>query len=309
MAADLPNAWTISVALGVLSGTLFHLASYSALAVFALTPLPLFAAGLWLGAGQALRAAAAGAVTAVALIDVTGMVAYVVGVGAPTLLMVQAAVGPQRVAGGLVWASPGRPLLWLTGYGVALIGLVVALIGGDAGATLVADGIAAQVRVALGAPLPPDLAGLIRVVAALMPAMLVATWLGVLWGAGAVSQAMLARWGLALRPTAPFTAIELPRAAGTATLVVVALALVADGWLRFAAVNALPVLWLAYLVVGLAVLHGLARRLRRKRLALVGLYGLVAIGCIPAMLAIAAVGLIDQWTPLRRRDGGLGRGM
>lgn len=309
MPAPVPGAWTIAAAWGVLSGILMHVALAAAPEAMVLAPLPLFAAGLWLGASPGLMAIAAAAATTAVLVAPMATVVFAVAVGAPAGLIVLAAVGPRRVPGGWAWPPPGRPLLWLTGYALVLVALRGIEAGGDAGTVELAGQLADQMAAMLGAPLPPAAAAMVGVATVLAPALTAMAWLGVLWLGAAAVQAVLVRWGLALRPTPAFAAIELPRAVGVAMLGAAAVALVADGDIRFAAVSALPVLGLAYLVVGLAVLHGRARLLKRRRLALVGLYGLLAFGGIVAMLPIAAVGLIDQWIPLRRRDGGLGRGM
>ncbi len=308
MLPRLPDAWAIAAALGVLSGIATHVATASgAPELMMLAPLPILAAGLALGPAAALMAIASGGALAGLLIEPAAILAYLAVVALPAWLLVQAMVGPVRAAGGWTWPPPGRPLLWLTGYGVLLVLLFAVELGGSAGMSDLTGHMVAQAGALIGQPLPPDAAALVGALARLLPALVVVVWLLALWVGAAAVQGLLARSGLALRAMPPFSAIALPRVVGLGTLAAAVLALAGGGEVRLAAVEMLPVLGLAHLLVGLAVLHGRAGQLARRRLALAGLYGVLAVGGILAMLPVAAIGLIDQWVPLRGKGRGDGR--
>jgi uncharacterized protein YybS (DUF2232 family) len=76
--------------------------------------------------------------------------------------------------------------------------------------------------------------------------------------------------------------------------------MVVGGAVQFVGISVLIVLAIPFCLAGLAVLHTLARRLRRPQIALVTFYVLAGLFGWP-LLVVAVLGLIDALFGLRRR--------
>jgi hypothetical protein len=132
---------------------------------------------------------------------------------------------------------------------------------------------------------------------------------GMLWIVvnGTLAQSLLVRFARNMRPTPDYAALELPAWLGPALAADAALAALVPGTVGLVAQNLLFVLALPYFLLGLAVIHTLARRLATRGMVLVLVYGLlIFMGW--AALMVAALGLLEQWGQLRRRFGPAGPG-
>ena len=133
----------------------------------------------------------------------------------------------------------------------------------------------------------------------MMPAMAANSWLVMMMVNGVLAQAVLARAGRALRPSVAFADFELPMAVLYLFGGALALSFVPEpvGPLGTAAVM---VISFAYLVLGLAVIHALVRRLAARQLILFGIYLLLIVMSGLAIL-VALLGLVEQGLGVRKR--------
>ncbi len=286
------------------------LGSLGALLLSYLTPLPLFVAGLMLGAPAAQIAVGTMAIVLIPTMGWPVALAFVVVIGAPVAWVVQRALTPvDDGAGGRMWMPAGPLLAGLVGYaaGILTAAWFAALAAGAPGgaAELLALAIGRVMEVTGGeAPSTEEL----RRRFLLMPALAAVSWVVMIVTNGALAQGLLARFGRNLRPGPDIAAIEAPRWAAPflAVSAVVAAFAPPDG-LGALGMNVGLVLLVPFLFLGLAVVHTLARRTGSPHLVLGLVYASCLILTLPAV-AVVAIGLVEPVLRLRRRFGGAGGG-
>lgn len=274
--------------------------SPGALILAYLAQLPLFAAGLWLGATSA---AAAGIVATLALLAVGGLIAAALFAGlyaVPVVLLVrQALLARGGPSGGLEWYPPGQLTAWLTGLGLIALACAVLFLGGPE-----------RVETSLHEMLEPAIdrfvdesgsgrAALTDLLALVSPGAITASWMVMTASNAILAQGVLARFGAAWRPSPDIAALTLPlwlsvllaAAAGAAAF---------GGAVRFCGVSVLIVLSVPFCLAGLAVFHALVRRLPRRQIPLVAFYVLAGLFGWP-LLVVTVLGVLDAPLGLRRR--------
>ena len=302
----------IGLGAGLASALLFAAlvgGSVLALPLFLLAPLPIGIAALGWGT-------AAGVVAGIVAIAAVGY-----GFGGPAMVAIGLADVAPILAGahllGLArasapadpthreWYPVGRVLVALS------IAVIVATLAGGLAIGFDIDETTAQVVEAYrhmmvrGGASPaqmPDTAQLepfVRGTVRLMPAFFPASWLMVvvfdLWAAVKI----VAKSGRLVRPAEDLAAIALPGIAGLVFAAALALAFV-DGTLGTIASVVAGALFAAHFLVGLAIVHALARRSEARIIILAFVYGLVLLFTLPAAL-IALAGLLEPHLGLRRR--------
>jgi hypothetical protein len=292
---------------GALLGALgagFYLAvltgSPSALILVYLAQLPLFAAGLWLGVGAA---AAAGLIASMVLFAASDLVAAALFAGlyaAPAVVLVrQALLARSEPSGALEWYPPGMLTAWLTGFGLATFAAALLFLGGPNGIqTLLREALAPAVDRFVDES-GADRAALTALLALVIPGVVAASWMVMTASNATLAQGVLARFGLAWRPSPDLAALTLPRWIPL-VLAIAAAATAFGGTARFLGVNVMIVLVIPFCLAGLAVLHTLVRRLPRPQIPLVAFYVLAGLFGWP-LLVIAVLGLLDAPLGLRRR--------
>jgi hypothetical protein len=121
---------------------------------------------------------------------------------------------------------------------------------------------------------------------------------------------LLGRWWQALLVNpgglrSEFIALRLGQGAGLLTLVLMLAAQFTQGVASDMAAQSAMVLLVPYLLVGLAVVHGVVLQTGRGSGWLIAVYIMLAI--LPqAALILAGIGLMDTWIDFRRRLGGAG---
>jgi Predicted membrane protein (DUF2232) len=303
--------------LSVLTGSL------GALILVYLVQLPLFAAGLSLGAKAVMIAG--GTATIVTIVSgglLSGLLFFLAEALPPMLLVAQAlrwhevdhAVGPAtdrsaETASGpgtfenIAWYPLGRLVLWLVGLGVvALVLAAIMLTGGAEGFRGAMRGfLAGQLGDLLGTS--PGAASrsdaMIEALTAFFPAMAVASWLVMTAINGVLAQGALARFGLNRRPSPDIAALTLPRWPSFVLAGALLIAAVGPGDLGYLGSNLVPLLAIAYVFAGLAVLHAVLRRHAGRIFILIPAYATLLLGW--PVLLVAACGMIDQWFGLRQR--------
>ncbi len=265
-----------------------------------LAQLPLFAAGLWLGVG----AAAMAALTASAvLLAAGGVIAAALFAGlyaAPVVLLVRQALlarpGPE---GALEWYPPGLLTAWLTGLGLAAFAVALLALGGPHGIETL---LRQSLTPVIGAVVDESAAGrsaLADGLARVIPGIVAASWMVMTASTALLAQGVLARFGMSWRPTPDLARLTLPIWIPL-LFAVAAAAMVVGGTVQFLAISVLIVLAIPFCLAGLAVLHTLARRLRRPQIVLVVFYVLAGLFGWP-LLVVAVLGLADALFGLRRR--------
>jgi hypothetical protein len=289
--------------LSVLTGSL------GALILVYLVQLPLFAAGLSLGAKAVLIAGGTATLVTAAVGGVlSGVLFFLAEALPPMLLVYQALRSRTDGTGAVAWYPPGRLVLWLCGIGAAiLLGAALFLTGTADGFRGTVHGfLAGQLDALLGTARTATAAGqksqaeaMAEALTAFFPAMAVGSWLIMTTVNGILAQGALARFGLNRRPAPDMAALTLPRWTAGVLAASLLIALVASGDIGYLGANLAPVLALAYVFAGLAVMHAVLRRQAGRILILVPAYLALLLGW--PVLLVAACGMIDQWFGLRQR--------
>lgn len=294
---------TLSAAMSTaaLSGSL----AGAALAYF--TPLPLLMAGLALGLTSAMVAGVAGVI----IVGIFGGALAAVLYGGihvvPSWLVVRHALlqGPAASAG----QGDGQRLGSILGRLAALSGAAVAVTLLFAGA---GEGAEESVRGFLDTTLTvamphlgeDDRNTLVATIAPFFVGGCGATWQIMIVVNAVLAQSLLSSRGRNLRPSPRWSAIQLPDWVAWPLVAAAAVALVAPGDLQFVARNLVLVFAVPYFILGLAVVHSLARRTAAKGMFLASFYIMLALFFIGAAVAVAGLGVIEHWFGVRRRLAG-----
>ena len=298
----LPPAAT-GVAFGIAAGLMYvgvMLGTPGALILVYLTQLPLFAAGLWLGAGAAVAAGITGSLVLLAVSDILGAALFAVLNAVPVALLVrQALLARQRDDGRYVWYPPGPLTAWLTGYALAGIGVAMLLLGGPGAMHETLRGVLGTVLDRMYGGQIPNRDQVASTLASIIPGIVAASWMVTAVVNATLAQGVLARFAANWRPSPSLVTLELPIWLHIA-LGITAAAVVFGGTVRFIGINVMIALSVAFCLGGLAVLHAAARRLSHPTMVLVFFYMTAALFGWP-FLVVAVLGLFETWLGLRRR--------
>jgi hypothetical protein len=288
----------------LLYGSVFT-GSTLAVVLFYLAPLPLMLAALGWGWQTAALGALAGALADAAVLGADVGLFFALTCAAPAIWLCRLAMLSRLGESGPHWYPPGRLVAWAAAFAIALGAVAMIAIGPDA------ESFRANVTAALEQHLgsqpgeEADEAELERMsdyLAKLLLPATVSVWLitilANLWAAGRT----LASSSRLARPWPDLHALDLPR-----PFIAVAVASLAASLLPGAAglvgVAALGAAIIAYLVVGLSILHaitlGLASRRMLLAIAYVAMFAFVFIALI-----VAAIGIAEPWIRLRARARG-----
>lgn len=301
----------LAVAAGIASSLIYLApASGSVLGLFIanLTHLPLFLAGLGLGALGATIAAFTGAAVTTAFANVSGMLPYALGFALPVAVVVrQALLSRTRPDGAVEWYPAGRLLALATAYAAALFVVVAFMLAGEPG------GFEGAVRRTLDQALSayvPGLAEADRATAAAawsqtFPAMVAGSWLLTFTVNGSLGQAILVRAGRNLRPSPRYAEIEAPRWLMAAVALSGVLWLVAEGTPGYAGRSLMLIFAIPFFFQGLGVAHVISRGWPGRPFALVVFYMLILF--LPrwsGLVLVTGAGAIESLIGLRRRFAG-----
>ena len=237
-----------------------------------LTQVPLFVAGLWLGATVS---ALAGLVGSLIFLVVSGVMAgalFAAVNAVPVLVLVRQSLLARTTSKGVIeWYPPGLMIAWLTSFGLAGLDLALVLLGGP-------DAVQATLRAVLAPALDrffhasaPERDAIAGFLALIMPGLAAASWMIMAATNGGLAQGLLSRFGASRRPSSDLAALELPMWMPL-LFAVAAAAMVLGGSARFVGINVMIVLTIPFCLAGLAVLHVLTRRLVRPAIPLVAFY-------------------------------------
>jgi hypothetical protein len=303
--------------LSVLTGSL------GALILVYLVQLPLFAAGLSLGAKAVMIAGGTATIVTIVSGGLLSGLLFFLAEALPPMLLVAHALRWRTVASetsraaeavsasaafppafnDVAWYPLGRLVLWLVGLGVIALVVAATMLSGGA------EGFRGAIRGFLAGQLS-DLLGpspgaatrsdaMIDALTAFFPAMAVASWLVMTAINGVLAQGVLARFGLNRRPSPDIAELTLPRWLSFVLAGILLIAVIGPGDLGYLGSNLVPLLGIAYVFAGLGVLHAVLRRHAGRIFILIPAYATLLLGW--PVLVVAACGMIDQWFGLRQR--------
>lgn len=311
----------LAVCAGLLSAVIFAAAAAVPLlpraVLFFLTPLPICLVGLGLGWRLSAIAGTAAILGILAAAGPRFALTFAATEAVPIAALTYLALLRRTVAGtppgpaAIEWYPVGRLVFWaaLVAGVLALLSLIV--LGGDL------DAVRKALRAALdsfveaqltpgaadGGPAalaPEDMDKLAESALYLFPAFLAMSWmtglLFTLWLAGRILLAA----GRLTRPWPDLARIAYPRGTPLALAATIALPLFVTGYPALVASGFAGALFLAYVLLGLAIVHFVTRGQGWRPFALWALYlALVALSSFVAPL-LAVLGLSETIIPLRR---------
>ena len=320
----------IGLGAGLVSAMLFASASTGTVlglfVLFFLSPMPVAIAGLGWGWRAAAAAAFAAPIAIAAVGTSRGAIFHVLAIGAPTAILSYLALLNREVAtaDGAVatqWYPTGRIVAVAT-----LIAGILAAIGLLTTASDV-DGLREQMRataervfvLSSSLPEPPapagtpagkqtapkpaftpeQLNGLANVLVGMFTATLANMWMCI---------AMLNMWLAAIvvrksdrlsRPWTDLSELRLPPSMAIALAAAVGLTFL-PGFAGLIGSGFAAAIIVAYLLVGLAIIHNVTRGHAARPLILAGIYALLFVFFVLTGPALAMVGLAEPFSPLRR---------
>ncbi len=327
------NAYLVAIIAGCAAAALQAAAltpTLVGIVLFSLAPLPLFVTGFAFGP---LPAAAGGLVGALALLAaVNWQMGFVFALSAATAPVVltwlalkhrpsadTTAHEGEVSAGGVQWYPEGRLVLWAAGLAVAV--MLVTLLAGGGGLQSLRTSTASMARhigemlVGNDSTRTADVDAFVEVMVVLVPPAATLIWhmatMICLWLAARV----VVLSNISLRPWAPFSALHFPRESLWA-LAAAGLLVALDGvstpgatgglwaYVNFAAALALGAMISAFVLLGIAVVHGLTAKLAGRPFILATMY--MALILLQGVLMAPLVGLAiaDMIFDLRGRAGG-----
>jgi hypothetical protein len=299
----------IAVGAGVLSavaGVAFLSRSTGALFFVYLASLPLFMAGLALGPRAVVIGAGVGFFTAGLLGG--GFVAGVYGLiqTVPAWLMVkQLLLQRPGAAGPAAWYPLGEALAWLTMLAAGVLVITAFMLGsGERG---FAGTIAYELDRKLGEIWPQleiqHRAQTVAVMAPFFPGAVGGSCMLMSVINAVLAQNLLQRMKRNLRPTPDYATIALPQWLSWPLVGAAALALIGSGDVAYTGRNLTMIFAVPFFFVGLAVVHTLARRVAFTGILLAAFYVVLFLSGW-ALLAVAGIGMAEQWVGLRGRFPG-----
>ena len=308
----MPYRLLIAVAAGLVSAVVFASATTGPLLMrmllFLLTPLALFLAGLGLGPLAAAVAGLAGTLLVLVAGTPVGALVFAAAQAVPVgILIYLAQLNRTAPDTGVEWYPAGRLVIVAAILAGAFSTLTLMLLGGDIETLRAALREMLQTFVNTELPKMPDAPTLgpaeideaTAIALALLPAASAISAMGSLlfnfWLAGRITLAS----GRLQRPWPDLAAIVYPPATPLLLAVATGAAFLAGLPGLIAAGFAGP-LFLAYVLLGLAVVHYTTRGRPWRPFALWGLYASLFIMNSIASLAIALLGLAEAIWPMRR---------
>ena len=300
--------WLLSIGAGFASAALYGVTPPSplgAMMIAVLVSVPLFMAGLAMGAAAALVASAMGIATALVLHGPVVAGVFATCFGVPVLVLVRQALLSRSDESGIEWYPAGLLAATLTMIGLALAVVftsVLPMLGIRELAEAMLRGLAESL--AAGAEDVTAEQGLEQInldrMLRLLPGMIAGFWMLALLAGGSMAQTILEKMGRNLRPSPDFAGIELPNWLAAVAAAVMTGGMFVPGALGDYAVAMAFAACFPFLVQGLALVHAFIRKIQGGTILLVIFYLLVFAPVWPAMLVVL-LGAVEQFAGFRRK--------
>lgn len=269
-----------------------------------LAPLPLLLVGLGLGPTAVLIAAVTGVAGVGLLGGITSAGVYGGMHAFPSWLLIRQALTqtPSQDDGTPRWYPVGSVLCWLAAVG-ATIAIATVLAGrGEAG---IEEAVQTLLETALSLAAPTlaeaDRQSFALMMAPMFVGMTAMTWLLMMTINGILGQALLARRGWAIRPTPRWSDLTLPDWMSWLLVSTAAVAIVSSGDMEYMALNLMIIFAAPYFFLGLAVIHTLSQPLPARGIVLTAFYVALVLFLLIVGVAVAGLGVIEQWVGIRSR--------
>lgn len=277
-----------------------------------MAPLPLLMAGLSFG----VRAVTIGALAG---FMVTGMFGGAVSAGIfglvhalPAWMTVKLALlhqasgeddGQVNTPAVTTWFPPGHIAAALGLFGAGFLITAAMTLTGDQGqglSGLVATHLGGAFKAMAPAMSEDQRTAFTQMLTPLFPGAVASSWVIMAIVNAAIAQGAVVRMGRNLRPSPDYTAIDLPHWLSWPLVGAATVALAGSGEWEYMGRNVAMALAVPYFLLGLAVVHTLARRVAFTGPLLVACYMVIVVS-LWATLVIAGVGIAEHWIGLRDR--------
>jgi uncharacterized protein YybS (DUF2232 family) len=299
--------WLLSAGAGIASALLYGLAPASppgAMMLSVLIPVPLFMAGLGLGA---IAGALASAVAIAGVLILQGPMAGAIfagGFAVPAAILVRQAMLSRTTDGVTVWYPAGLLTATLTVVGMGVAVAVTTIISSlevqqmfDERLHAFAESFASSGR---GEVTVEELLRKMEWTKRLLPGMMTSFLMLILLASSALAQSALEKMNRALRPWPDFAGMELPNWMAVVAAISVTAAMLLPVPAGTYAVAISFAVCSAFLLQGLAVVHAFNRKIQGGTILLVIFYLLVFGPVWPSVLVVL-LGAVEQFAGIRRR--------
>ncbi len=307
------KSYLIAFAAGIVAALFFAIAGsnfFLAMLVLPFSAVPLFLVGFSQGYRMVFVAGGAAAVLCGMFFgSFSFSLVYLVILLAPAALATRYALLNRTLPDGTVeWYPAGRLITIVVAYMVVLFLALAGIFSGSEGGLL---GLATEQIILMyggqfeALPVPdgetPDeaIGSLAYNAVTWTPGMAVVFMVISM----ALAQLIVRKLGKALRISFDLIDLQLPRGLAYGFVVAIAASLVGPGQLGFIATGVAVALATPYFFLGIVVAHSIARRFAAGVIALAIMYALLFFAQPFSMMALAALGLAEQWIFLRRRFG------
>lgn len=279
--------------------------SVLALPLFYLAPLPLYLAGLGIGSKGVVIAVFAAVVTAGLIGGVYTALPFAFAYGLPVVLICRQALRTFPDPNGKpAWYPVGDIVSTLCVIGVAILIFVAILTMMDENVGSMSEAVAGFLAEALDkmvVNLSADARdALVGSLAPYFPGMAVASWILMHIVNAMAGQSALVKSGRNLRPKVAYIDMTLPDWFSWVLVGAGIMALALPGDWSYVGYNLVIVTLVPFFLIGLAVVHSLARKIANGTLLLVAFYVFLMVLGWAAFL-VAGIGVIEQWIGLRKR--------
>ena len=271
-----------------------------------LAPLPLFLVGLGYGAKAGFLAGAVGLTLSAGMGGLVAAGMYGLVHALPSgLAFRQALLQRTDDKGQATWYPLGAVLCWLAAFAGALL-VVVALVRYEQGEGLrqsVSSYLEMVLRVVWPVLAETDRNEILAEMVPFFPGAAAVMWLAVVVGNGLLALAILTRSGRNVRPGPTARDMVLPDWVSWLMVAAAVVSLLGSGDVEYIGRNLVMIMAVPFFILGTAVVHGLARRVRARQPLLVVFYVVLFMSGW-ARMAVVGLGLIEQWVGVRRRVAG-----
>jgi hypothetical protein len=268
------------------------------------SPLPILIIGLSKGINPTIISTISGFFCALFIADIFQAMLFGITIAIPALLIVRYTTMTKTVHGDQTKRlSIGEIIARLATFG-GFIFILTAVIYSDTHGSLakfIETFLNRVITTSLYFGAPTQHQTIINNLVPLFPAIVIASWLLMSLINSALSQLILFKTSRNLRPPIEYSQITLPEWIYWLIVCSGAIALISSGDFEYILRNLTFIFAIPFFLVGLAVFHNLASRLRTPYLALVTFYLFLAISAW-AIFLVTIIGFFEEWTQFRNKS-------